>query len=117
MYHQRNLYQQNGRNAAFEFLAHRPAVPDFHSHPCPDASSKESQQQKRCFRNALLAFFALRLSMPYAMNTVKMHFVLWRTSFNEDYEKIQLRFAEKFFFVVTAQRYFFINNPYSKSQT
>ena len=56
MYHQRNLYQQNGRNAAFEFLAHRLTVPDFHSYPCPDASSKESRQQKRCSRNAPLSF-------------------------------------------------------------
>jgi hypothetical protein len=76
MYHQRNLYQHNGRNAAFEFLAHRPAVPDFHSHPCLDASSKESRQQKRCFKNALLAFFVSRLSMPYAMNTVKIRLLL-----------------------------------------
>lgn len=43
----------------FEFLVHRLMVPDFHSHPCPDASSKYSQQQKRGFRNAPLGFLRL----------------------------------------------------------
>ena len=57
--HQRNLYKQNGRNAVFGFLVYRLMVPDFHSHPCPDASSKYSQQQKRGFRNALLGFLSL----------------------------------------------------------
>ena len=59
--HQRNLYQQNGRNTVFEFLVHRLMVPDFHSHPCPDASSKDSQQQKRGFRNAPFGFLCLVL--------------------------------------------------------
>ena len=59
--HQRNLYQQNSRNAVFEFIVHRLRVPDFHSHPCPDASSKHSQQQKRGFRNAPLGLLSLIL--------------------------------------------------------
>ena len=66
MYHQRSLYQQNGGDAAFEFLAHRPAVPDFHSHPCPDASSKESRQQKRCFRKCAIGFLC-----PACVNAVR----------------------------------------------
>ena len=57
--HQRNLYYQNGRNAVFEFLVHRLMVPDFHSHPCPNASSNDSQQQKRGFGNTPLGFLGL----------------------------------------------------------
>ena len=57
--HQRNQYLQNGRNAVFEFLVHRLMMPDFHSHPCPGASSKYCQQQKRGFRNAPLGFLSL----------------------------------------------------------
>lgn len=41
------------------FLWHRLMVPDFHSNPCPDASSKNSQQQKRGFGNAPLGFLRL----------------------------------------------------------
>ena len=54
--HQRNLHQQNGRNAVFEFLVHRLVVPDPHSRPRPYASPNDGQRQKRGFRNAPLGF-------------------------------------------------------------
>lgn len=72
IHHCCNLYQQNSRNAIFEFLVHGFMMPDSHSRPCPDASSKNSQHQERGFRNAPLGFLSLVFvyAVHYECNSV-----------------------------------------------